>query len=88
MIEVSPTYLEKEIMARLDKDEKVYIQCGCATELINSYTFRKFKSLYRQSDVGIMFTMTGDYCSIDFSLSDFEITGTEIYKGTLFIYVK
>lgn len=82
-------YIEKEIIERLDKGEKVYIESGAWNDCIIAYSIRKFKTYSWQEyeEEEITFVTTAYVFPKNINLSDWNYIKTEEFKGNLFIHV-
>ncbi len=81
--------IEKEIIERLDKGEKVYIESGAAVDCITSYSAREYKThswqFYKEKE--ITFTTTACIFPEKIMLSDWNNVDTEEFEGKLFVQV-
>lgn len=82
-------YIEKEIIKRLDKGEKVYIESGALNDCITSYSIRKYKTYSWQGyeEKEITFTTTACVFPEHIILSNFDNVDTEEFEGKLFVHV-
>ena len=89
MVRFDIKYIEKEIIDRLDKGEKVYIESGALNDCITSYSIRKYKTYswqeYEENE--ITFTTTACVFPEHITLSDWDNVDTEEFYGNLFVHV-
>lgn len=82
--------IEDEIISRLDKGEKVYIDSGAANDSITSYSIKKYK-IYSWQDYEereVTFTTTAYIFPEKIRLSIWDRVDTEEFKGKLFVHVR
>lgn len=82
-------YIEKEIIKRLDRGEKVYIESGALNDCITSYSIRKYKTYSWQAyeKKEITFTTTACVFPKEIMLSNWDNVDAEEFNGQLFVHV-
>ena len=86
MLQYEIEWVERDVVERLDKGEKVYLESGCAIDGITGYSIRKYKrQAYEEKEV--TFTTTAYIFPKEIMLSNWENVDTKEFEGKLFVHV-
>ena len=82
--------IENDIIDRLNKKERVYIESGSATDRIMSYSIRKSKMGLRQQyeEREVMFTTSACIFPEKIMLSDYDDVDCEVFEKIFIIRVR
>lgn len=83
-------YIEQEIIERLDKGEKIYIESGALNDCIIGYSVRTYKKYAWQDyeEREITFTTTACVFPEKMQLSDWDNVDSDEFNGELFVQVR
>lgn len=90
MIKVDIESIENEIIERLDKGDKVYVESGAINDLIITYSIERYKKFAWQSyeDREVIFTTTAATFPKHLQLQSYSNIYTEEFEGTLFVHIQ